>query len=591
MSQDQTEVYNRLSNEAPSSSNQKWTGYLIACCIVTSMASFVFGYNIGVINLPTPLVKEFYSKRYFNEFHDALRGYNAKEAAWQAGNKGIEALKTQIEMFKLKSANSSSSPDPNKIVYNNMTASELMVFIANKTAELAGGRKLLDAGKLKLDEGQVKVENGETILWTLTTSIFVVGGTIGALTSKYVAEFFGRKKGLLFHHIFVFVGAILSIIAPYINSPECVIVGRFLFGIQGGMACGLVPTYLNEISPSKLRGRTGVIHQLCLTCGILISQILGFRQLLGTAPYWNILIGLPIIPSLIGCILLFLIFPESPTLLVAKNEEEARKALKKLRNSKDVNNEIEEIRLLYSKDSSSSSSSVSIVELFTNSDFRWPLITGLVLQLAQQLCGINAIFFYSESIFLSAKIEPLQIQYAVVLTGIVNVCSTLIVVPLIDKLGRKPLLVYPMALMIIDFIALTILLVFKEKSIILSYLSIVCIIIFILCFAVGLGPIPFIYVAECFRQEARSTALAVCMGTNWLANLVLTLTFPYIVKLLGSYTFLVFTVIVALALAVIVKKVPETKGRSIEEIEQELNPKAARRNAESNKKLMPDTNV
>lgn len=101
---------------------------------------------------------------------------------------------------------------------------------------------------------------------------------------------------------------------------------------------------------------------------------------------------------------------------------------------------------------------------------------------------------------------------------------------------------------------------------IFSYLSIVCIIVFIMCFAVGLGPIPFLYVAECFRQDARSAALAICMFTNWVANLVLTLTFPYLAQLLANYVFLVFTVIVGIAVIVILKKVPETKGRSTEEI-------------------------
>ena len=115
----------------------------------------------------------------------------------------------------------------------------------------------------------------------VTNVLFVVGGMFGALTSKYVLDFFGRKNGVLFHYLFTLAGSVLVFIAPMFNLPELLMTSRFLYGIQGGMACGLVPTYLSEISPTNLRGATGVIHQLNLTIGILVAQLLGFRQLLG----------------------------------------------------------------------------------------------------------------------------------------------------------------------------------------------------------------------------------------------------------------------------------------------------------------------
>jgi len=176
------------------------------------------------------------------------------------------------------------------------------------------------------------------------------------------------------------------------------------------------------------------------------------------------------------------------------------------------------------------------------------------------------IFFYSESIFRKANIQADHIQYAVLLTGIVNVFCTLICVPLIDRLGRKLLLVVPMFLIILDFIVLTGCLIMQKQSMIYSYLSIACIIFFIMCFAIGLGPIPFVYVAECFRQDARSSALAICMFTNWVANFVLTLSFPYLAKFLNNYVFIAFAIIMGLSVIILIKKMPETKGRSIEEI-------------------------
>ena len=139
----------------------------------------------------------------------------------------------------------------------------------------------LQLEKKSLEAVYDRMESSNTLLWTITTSLFVVGGMIGAFSSKFFLDFFGRKKGILVHYIFSISGAILVFIAPLINSPECVMVSRFLYGIQGGLTCGLVPTYLAEISPSGLRGATGVIHQLCLTIGILVAQVLGFRQILG----------------------------------------------------------------------------------------------------------------------------------------------------------------------------------------------------------------------------------------------------------------------------------------------------------------------
>jgi MFS family permease len=155
--------------------------------------------------------------------------------------------------------------------------------------------------------------------------------------------------------------------------------------------CGLIPTYLNEISPKTLRGTTGVLSQLFITVGILIAQTLGFRQLLGTSGLWHYLLALPIVPSLIGGISLLLFFPESPKalLLVNKDKIAATKALKSLRNSNNVSNEIEEISL-EAKDSNTDES-VTLKELFTLKELRWPLITGLILNLTQQLCGINAV--------------------------------------------------------------------------------------------------------------------------------------------------------------------------------------------------------
>ena len=132
----------------------------------------------------------------------------------------------------------------------------------------------------------------------------------------------GRKAGIFMHHLFGITGGALALVAFFFHSPVSLMVSRFLFGVQGGMSCTLVPTYLAEISPAALRGRTGVIHQLCITVGILIAQLFGLRQILGCLDLWGYLIAIPLIPALIGSISLLLFLPESPRALISKNRDE-----------------------------------------------------------------------------------------------------------------------------------------------------------------------------------------------------------------------------------------------------------------------------
>ena len=132
----------------------------------------------------------------------------------------------------------------------------------------------------------------------------------------------GRKTGIVVHHMFGIIASTLILTSWYFDSPICMMLSRLLFGIQGGMSCTFVPTYLSEISPVALRGRTGIIHQLFITIGILIAQIFGMRQLWGTQSSWHILLAFPCIPALIGSFTLMFFMPESPRALLSKNKDQ-----------------------------------------------------------------------------------------------------------------------------------------------------------------------------------------------------------------------------------------------------------------------------
>lgn len=578
-SEENHDVYNNLTEDTKKNSSAKWTVYLALCCLTACMGSFNFGFNIGALNLPTPLIKEFYAQRFAPEFY---------------------SLKAMID------TDETNMFDAKRVVANPENSTDELRLKAIKVIETLGAldystnKTVFEVKKEKLKKGSKEIEDQNTFLWSLTNSLFVFGGMFGAFSSKYVLESFGRKKGILFHYIFSTTAAILAILAPTFSGAKLAIgsimMSRFFYGIQGGMMCGIIPTYLNEVAPAALRGSCGVLNQLCITVGILFAQTLGFRQLLGTKDTWQYILGFPLITSLIGGFVMLFFFSETPKalLITNKDEEATRQVLQRLRNRTDVEDEIEEITKESKESGGGSNENVSFKELFTSKELRWSLVTSLVLQLTQQLCGINAIFFYSDGIFRRASIADEHIQYAIFATGFINVVCTIAVVPLIEKLGRKPLLVYPMVIMVIDFIVLTVFLVLQKSNIIYSYLSIACIILFICCFAVGLGPVPFIYATEVFPQDARGAALAACMTLNWISNLILSLSFEYLVKFLENYVFLVFTVIVGSSVIFLFKKLPETKNKSIEEIMAHFNGRSVIVNAEDDslgKPMLANTKV
>ena len=276
----------------------------------------------------------------------------------------------------------------------NMTIDQYLSFI-NQT--LIMKRVTLEEYRIKLKEDQVRVSSQTKLIWTLINCAFVAGGMLGAGCSKFIMDWIGRKNSILFHTLFTVVGSILVLIAPFVKSPICVLVSRFFYGIQGGMACSFVPTYLSEIAPSDLRGRVGVFHQLFLTLGILVAQIFGLRQILGGQYLWNILLAFPILPSLISGFVLLVFFKETPKVLLIKHDNigAARKVLQLLRNDKNVQADLNEIHSEKNM-GLGSKNLIKLKDIFTLYELRWPLVTSLLLQLVQQFSGINAVCsFYS----------------------------------------------------------------------------------------------------------------------------------------------------------------------------------------------------
>nr|XP_046238969.1 solute carrier family 2, facilitated glucose transporter member 1 [Scatophagus argus]XP_046238970.1 solute carrier family 2, facilitated glucose transporter member 1 [Scatophagus argus] len=405
--------------------------------------------------------------------------------------------------------------------------------------------------------------NSLTAIWSIAVSIFSVGGIFGSFSVGLFVNRLGRRNSMLMANVLAFIAAALMGFSKMAHSWEMLIAGRFVVGLYSGLSTGFVPMYVGEVSPTSLRGALGTLHQLGIVVGILIAQVFGMDLVMGNSDLWPLLLGFIFIPAIIQCILLPFC-PKSPRfLLINRNEENKAKAvLKKLRGTPDVSADMQEMKeesrqMMREK-------KVTIVELFRSPLYRQPLIIAVILQLSQQLSGINAVFYYSTHIFGKAGVE--QPVYATIGAGVVNTAFTVVSLFVVERAGRRSLHLVGLLGMAGSAILMTIALALLEQLKWMSYLSIVAIFAFVAFFEIGPGPIPWFIVAELFSQGPRPSAIAVAGFTNWTANFIVGMCFQYVERLCGPYVFIIFTVLLLVFFVFTYFKVPETKGRTFDEI-------------------------
>ncbi|RVE73033.1 hypothetical protein OJAV_G00044800 [Oryzias javanicus] len=402
-----------------------------------------------------------------------------------------------------------------------------------------------------------------TAIWSISVSIFSVGGIFGSFSVGLFVNRFGRKNSMLMVNILAFIASALMGFSKMASSWEMLIIGRFVVGLYSGLSTGFVPMYVGEVSPTDLRGALGTLHQLGIVVGILIAQVFGLEMIMGNDELWPLLLGFIFIPAIIQCVLLPLC-PESPRyLLINKNEEnKAKSVLKKLRGIPDVSYLMQEMKeesrqMMREK-------KVTILELFRSPLYRQPLIIAVILQLSQQLSGINAVFYYSTLIFEKAGVE--QPVYATIGAGVVNTAFTVVSLFVVERAGRRSLHLLGLLGMAGAAILLTIALALLDQLSWMSYVSIVAIFAFVAFFEIGPGPIPWFIVAELFSQGPRPSAIAVAGFSNWTANFIVGMCFQYVQELCGPYVFIIFAVLLLFFFIFTYFKVPETKGRTFDDI-------------------------
>uniref|UniRef100_A0A665UEU5 Solute carrier family 2, facilitated glucose transporter member 1-like n=1 Tax=Echeneis naucrates TaxID=173247 RepID=A0A665UEU5_ECHNA len=404
-----------------------------------------------------------------------------------------------------------------------------------------------------------------TALWSLSVAIFSVGGMFGSFSVGIFVNRFGRRNSMLMANVLAFIAALLMGFSKMAASYEMLIIGRFIVGLYSGLSTGFVPMYVEEISPTSLRGALGTLHQLGVVIGILVAQVFGIESILGNATLWPLLLGFTLLPSVLQCVLLPLC-PESPRyLLINCNEEsKARTILMKLRGTEDVSEDMQEMReesLQMKKEKA-----VTIPELFRSSVYRQPIFVAIMLHLSQQLSGINAVFYYSTGIFERAGVS--QPVYATIGAGVVNTAFTVVSLFVVERMGRRPLHLIGLMGMAVSAVFLTLRW--------MSYVSIAAIFSFVAFFEIGPGPIPWFIVAELFSQGPRPAAIAVAGFCNWSANFLVGMCFQYVEQLCGPFVFIIFTILLLGFFVFTYFKVPETKGRTFDEISAGFRQSAGR---------------
>ncbi|KAI4904101.1 hypothetical protein NFI96_026212, partial [Prochilodus magdalenae] len=396
------------------------------------------------------------------------------------------------------------------------------------------------------------------------------------------------------------------------------------------LSSGLVPMYIGEIAPVKYRGALGTLHQLAIVTGILISQVLGLDFLLGNDDMWHLLLGLSGAIAVLQSVLLPLCpeSPRYLYIKLGKKEEACKttptglpgetqymtvnitqecngvvsdchevtqngsgsssvtspalvlvevtsksvcggtvvstemNGLKRFKGEYDTSKDIAEMQA--EKEEAMKEAQVSLLRLVRSPMYRQQLFVALMMHLSQQFSGINAIFYYSTSIFHKAGVA--QPVYATIGVGAVNTVFTLVSVILVDRAGRRTLMLIGLGGMCLCAVGMTVGLVYLSTYSWMSYLSMSAIFLFVCFFEIGPGPIPWFIVAELFSQGPRPAAIALAGFCNWTSNFIIGMFFPYIEEYCGQYVFVIFVVLLFGFTLFTCLRVPETKGKTFEEI-------------------------
>jgi len=417
-----------------------------------------------------------------------------------------------------------------------------------------------------------------TFVIEIITSWVTLGALAGALVAGTLADRFGRRLTVITAAVLFTCGAIVEAAAP---GSATLTVGRLVVGFGVGVASVAAPLYASEMAPTRLRGRFVSMYQLAITIGIFVAYAV--TQGLAADHSWRLLLGLSVVPGVL-LLLAMLPLPDSSVWYVkVGRRDEAAKALHEVRPDEDVDADLREIT------ASLGEHQASWGEVFSAS-WRYPLFLGVGLAILQQLTGINAVIYYANNIFAAAGFETPQQQMAATTwsIGAVNVAATFIAVAFVDRLGRRPLLLYGLVGMGLSLVVMGSCF-YRLAHVTIDSTSganqpsnaaivlLVAMVVFIGSFAFSLGPVVWTVINEIYPSTVRGRGVAIATAANWGAAWLVTQFFLSLTEWIGEVgTFYLFAGMCAVSFVFVWFLLPETKGKTLAQIQQMWLDRAAR---------------
>lgn len=405
--------------------------------------------------------------------------------------------------------------------------------------------------------------------WAMSSAL--LGCIAGAMSSGWLSERFGRKPSLI---VAAFLFTLSAIGTGWTSNFDLFIAFRLLGGLGIGLASSVSPIYIAEVAPAEMRGRFVSLNQLTIVIGILAAQITNYLIAEPVAPgasnmdilqSWNGQMGwrwmfwAELAPAAMFFFLMFLV-PESPRWLTKNNKRDgALKVLSKVGGNEYALKVFDSIMQTLK----GNSGKARLKDLLAIK-VRPVLVIGIVLAVFQQWCGINVVFNYAEEVFSAAGFGVTDVLFNIVITGIVNLVFTFIALKTVDSWGRRKLMLFGSAGLAITYLLLGGSYFFELNG----FMVLLFVVLGIGIYAMSLAPITWVVLSEIFPNKIRGSAMAVATSSLWIASFVLTYTFPLLNRALNaSGTFWVYALICVGGFLFIFKKLPETKGKSLEEIE------------------------
>lgn len=389
-----------------------------------------------------------------------------------------------------------------------------------------------------------------------SVSSILIGCAVGAMFAGKIADRFGRKLSLITCAILF---AVSGIGAGFSESLSVFILFRLIGGLGVGAAAMVSPMYIAEIAPAKLRGRLVACYQMAIVIGILIAYFTNYLLDSIGDNNWRWMFASQAVPSLFFFVLLLLV-PETPRWLVMKGrKKEAAVILEKISKGMSSSKELSEIEKSFHHEHRGT------LKLLLTKAYRPVLFIGILIAVFQQVTGINAIIYYAPVIFKETGISSSSSLLQTIIIGVVNVISTFVAIGLVDKVGRRKLLLIGCILMGISLIAVGLCFHFSFFD---YYIVLIFMLLYVASFGATMGAVVWVYISEIFPNLIRSLALSIATLSLWLADFAVTLSFPIMAKQLGvATTMTCYSIFCFIAFIYMFFKVKETKGKSLEEIE------------------------